>query len=50
VDRRERKGGFAGRAHSLQIEKQLLAALADAKSEFGLLDRYRREGWRAGRE
>jgi hypothetical protein len=28
----------------------LLAALADVKSEFGLPDRYRSEGWRAGRE
>jgi hypothetical protein len=37
-------------AHSLEIEKQLLAALADVKSEFGLPDRYRSEGWRAGRE
>jgi hypothetical protein len=41
---------LAGKAHSLQIEKQLLAALAGVKSEFGLPDRYRSEGWRAGRE
>jgi hypothetical protein len=39
-----------GNAHSLEIEKQLLAALADVKSEFGLPERYRSEGWRAGRE
>jgi hypothetical protein len=39
-----------GNAHSLEIEKQLLAALADVKSEFGLPDRYRNEGWRAGRD
>jgi hypothetical protein len=39
-----------GNAHSLEIEKQLLAALANVKSEFGLPDRYRSEGWRAGRE
>jgi len=41
---------LAGKAHSLEIEKQLLAALANVKSEFGLPDRYRSEGWRAGRE
>ena len=44
----ERK--LAGKAHSLQIEKQLVAALADVKSEFGLPERYRSEGWRVGRE
>jgi hypothetical protein len=37
-------------AHSLETEKQLLAALADVKSEFGLPDRYLSDGWRAGRE
>ena len=41
---------LVGRPHSLEIEKQLLTALADVKSEFGLPDRYRSEGWRAGRE
>ena len=41
---------LAGKAHSLEIEKELLAALANVKSEFGLPDRYRSEGWRAGRE
>lgn len=41
---------LAGQAHSLEIEKQLLNALAEVKSEFGLPDRYRSESWRAGRE
>jgi hypothetical protein len=41
---------LAGRAHSLEIERQLLTALAKVKGEFGLPDRYRSEGWRAGRE
>ena len=41
---------LAGKAHSLEIEKELLAALANVKSEFGLPDRYRSEGWRVGRE
>ena len=41
---------LAGRAHSLEIERQLLTALADVKAEFGLPERYRSEGWRAGRE
>jgi hypothetical protein len=41
---------LVGKAYSLEIEKQLLAALADVKSEFGLPDRYLSEGWRAGRE
>ncbi|HEY1863578.1 MAG TPA: hypothetical protein VGG77_07805 [Roseiarcus sp.] len=41
---------LAGKAYSLVIEKQLLAALADVRSEFGLPERYRSEGWRAGRE
>jgi hypothetical protein len=41
---------LSGQAHSLEVEKQLLAALADVKLEFGLPERYRSEGWRAGRE
>jgi hypothetical protein len=41
---------LAGKAHSLAIERQLLTALADVKGEFGLPERYRSEGWRAGRE
>ena len=36
--------------HSLQEERILLKLLADLKTEFGLTDRYRIEGWRAGRE
>ena len=36
--------------HSLQDERILLKLLADLKTEFGLTDRYRIEGWRAGRE
>jgi hypothetical protein len=47
---RSAEAKLAGKAHSLQIEKQLLTALADVKSEFGLPDRFRSEGWRAGRE
>jgi hypothetical protein len=47
---RSAEAKLAGEAHSLEVEKQLLAALADVKSEFGLPDRYRSEGWRAGRE
>jgi hypothetical protein len=39
-----------GNAPSLKTEKQLLAALADVKSEFGLPERYRNDSWRAGRE
>jgi hypothetical protein len=41
---------LAGKAHSLEIEKKLLTALAYVKSEFGLPDRYQTEGWKAGRE
>jgi hypothetical protein len=41
---------LASKEHSLETEKQLLNALADVKSEFGLPDRYRSEGWRPGRE
>jgi hypothetical protein len=47
---RSAEAKLAGTAHSLEIEKQLLAALADVKSEFGLPERYRSEGWKAGRE
>jgi hypothetical protein len=47
---RSAEAKLAGTAHSLEIEKQLLAALADVKSEFGLQERYRSEGWKAGRE
>ena len=41
---------LVGKAHSLEIEKRLLTALADVKSEFGLPDRYQNEGWKPGRE
>jgi hypothetical protein len=41
---------LASKADSLDVEKQLLNALADVKSEFGLPDRYQSEGWKAGRE
>jgi len=41
---------LAGKADSLEVERNLLTALADVKSEFGLPDRYVSEGWRAGRE
>ena len=47
---RSAEAKLAGKAHSLETEKQLLAALADVKADFGLPDRYRSEGWRAGRE
>ena len=47
---RSAEAKLAGKAHSLEIERQLLNALADVKSEFGLPDRYRSEGWRAGQE
>jgi hypothetical protein len=47
---RSAEAKLAGKAHSLQIEKQLLNALADVKSEFGLPDRFQNEGWKAGRE
>jgi hypothetical protein len=39
-----------GGTHSLEDERILLRLLADLKTEFGLTDRYRIEGWRAGRE
>jgi len=41
---------LAGQAHSLEDEKRLLTALAALRSEFGLPERYKNEGWRAGRE
>jgi hypothetical protein len=47
---RSAEAKLAGKAHSLEIERKLLTALADVKSEFGLPDRYRSEGWRVGRE
>ena len=47
---RSAEAKLAGKAHSLEIEKKLLTALAAVKSEFGLPDRYQNEGWKAGRE
>jgi hypothetical protein len=47
---RSAEAKLAGKAHSLEAEKNLLTALAEVKSEFGLPDRYQNEGWRAGRE
>jgi hypothetical protein len=41
---------LVGKSRSLEIEKKLLAALADLRSEFGLPERYKNEGWKAGRE
>ena len=38
------------KAHSLKDESQLLRLLAALKTEFGLPERYKIEGWRAGRE
>ena len=39
-----------GPNRSTADERRLLTSLADLKNEFGLPDRYRIEGWRAGRE
>jgi hypothetical protein len=47
---RSAEAKLAGKAHSLEIEKQLLTALANVRSEFGLPERYQSEGWKAGRE
>jgi hypothetical protein len=47
---RSAQAKLAGQAHSLEIEKQLLTALAEVRSEFGLPERYQNEGWKAGRE
>ncbi len=47
---RSAEAKLGGKAHSLEIEKQLLTALAAVRSEFGLPDRYQNEGWKAGRE
>jgi hypothetical protein len=41
---------LAGKAHSLEDEKRLLSALAALRSAFGLPERYKNEGWKAGRE
>ncbi len=39
-----------GKAHTQEVEKKLLTALAAVRSEFGLPEWYKNEGWRAGRE
>jgi hypothetical protein len=39
-----------GPGFSLEIEQRLMGLSAALNSEFGLPDRYRIEGWRAGRE
>ena len=38
------------KAHSLKDESQLLHLLAALKTEFGLPEHYKIEGWRMGRE
>jgi len=40
----------AALAHSGAEADRLMRALGELKKEFGLPDRYRNEGWRAGRE
>jgi hypothetical protein len=47
---RSAEAKLAGKAHSLEIERRLLTALAKVRSEFGLPDRYQNEGWKPGRE
>jgi hypothetical protein len=47
---RSAEAKLPGTAHSLEIEKKLLTALAAVRFEFGLPDRYQSEGWKAGRE
>ncbi len=41
---------LVGKAHTQEVEKKLLTALSAVRSEFGLPERYKNEGWRAGRE
>ncbi len=41
---------LAHRPQSEEDERRLLSLLAALKNEFGLTDRYKIEGWRAGRE
>ena len=41
---------LARQTHSTKDESDLLHLLAALKNEFGLPDRYKVEGWRAGRE
>ena len=39
-----------GKPHTMKDEAELLKMLAAVRNEFGLPERYRIEGWRAGRE
>ncbi len=39
-----------GKPHTVKDEAELLKMLAAVRKEFGLPERYRIEGWRAGRE
>ncbi len=39
-----------GKPHTMKDEAELLKMLAAVRKEFGLPERYRLEGWRAGRE
>jgi len=41
---------LVGKAHTQEVEKKLLTALAGVRSEFGLPERYKNESWRAGRD
>ncbi len=41
---------LVGKAHTQEVEKKLLTALSAVRSEFGLPEQYKNEGWRAGRE
>jgi len=45
-----RRGPLVPPDHTVQDEAKLLGQFAALKTEFGLTDRYRIEGWRAGRE
>jgi predicted urease superfamily metal-dependent hydrolase len=41
---------LAQQAHTEQVERKLLNAMANLKQEFGLTDRYQVEAWRPWRE
>jgi len=41
---------LVGNGHTQEVEKKLLTALAGVRSEFGLPERYKNEGWKAGRD
>jgi hypothetical protein len=42
--------GTLAQGYSREVERRLLSLSAALANEFGLPDRYRTEGWRAGRE